>query len=471
MASGPLSLNVILRQKLKEPSNQSTTLASRPGREQATNAAVSSVASRTRSFHSLASPPCLSDITFQYGNKNIFGDLSRLNSAVNSDEFDIERVTPLLKAVINNESDDIIWDKAYAAVTESTPPRPLPFLNQTPWSNATSSIVNSSEHRKYANEALKEELGSSLYIGVPGFVDAFFGGMAELDSISKAVFAKCQQGGDPLFTEGRGWRDWPNEAKEPDVLTWFEEQIDQFLGFAKDHGNVPRRPLAQPNQPLKGSTAERKLDRSSSLRTLAASYWASRSAGPSCDSGSSAGSAELHPHLSTSTRTAYNGERYIEILHDGRKERLVLGTVMKRADCVAGRATTCWKAHRADDDAKAPLVIKDSWQYPEREEEGDLLQEATEKGVVNVARHYYHETVHVAGQRDDVQNNVRKALDISKATNYFVQRKKADSSMLPPKPFSKDDAIRRGRSSADTIHRKRSSSSLNAPLPPAKRTY
>lgn len=96
-----------------------------------------------------------------------------------------------MKAVINNESDDIIWDKAYAAVTESTPPRPLPFLNQTPWSNATSSIVNSSEHRKYADEALKEELGSSLYIGVPGFVDAFFGGMAELDSISKAVFAKC----------------------------------------------------------------------------------------------------------------------------------------------------------------------------------------------------------------------------------------------------------------------------------------
>ncbi|KFY91421.1 hypothetical protein V500_04682, partial [Pseudogymnoascus sp. VKM F-4518 (FW-2643)] len=58
-----------------------------------------------------------------------------------TDDFDIERVTPLLKAVIKNESDDIIWDEAYAAVTESTP---LPFLNQPPWSNAASSIVNSS---------------------------------------------------------------------------------------------------------------------------------------------------------------------------------------------------------------------------------------------------------------------------------------------------------------------------------------
>ncbi|OBT81185.1 hypothetical protein VE02_10127 [Pseudogymnoascus sp. 03VT05] len=105
------------------------------------------------------------------------------------DDFDIERVTPLLNAVINNESDDIIWNKAYAAVTESTPPtRLLPFLNQTPWSNATSSIVNSSEHRKYVDDVLKDELGSSLYIGVPGFYDAFFGDVEELDSISQAVF-------------------------------------------------------------------------------------------------------------------------------------------------------------------------------------------------------------------------------------------------------------------------------------------
>ncbi|OBT44352.1 hypothetical protein VE00_05845 [Pseudogymnoascus sp. WSF 3629] len=67
-------------------------------------------------------PPASRILPSNIGNKNFFGDLSRLNSAVNSDDFDINRVTPLLKAVINNESDDIIWDKAYAAVTEFTPP-------------------------------------------------------------------------------------------------------------------------------------------------------------------------------------------------------------------------------------------------------------------------------------------------------------------------------------------------------------
>jgi hypothetical protein len=39
--------------------------------------------------------------------------------------------------------------------------------------------------------------------------------------------------------------------------------------------------------------------------------------------------------------------------------------------------------------------------YPEREEEGALLRKATEKGVVNVARYFHHETVQVDGQVEE----------------------------------------------------------------------
>lgn len=60
--------------------------------------------------------------------------------------------------------------------------------------------------------------------------------------------------------------------------------------------------------------------------------------------------------------------RFIEIVRDGHPERLILDGLMKRAPCVAGRATTCWKAHCEGDESKPPLVIKDSWQYPEQEE-------------------------------------------------------------------------------------------------------
>jgi hypothetical protein len=91
---------------------------------------------------------------------------------------------------------------------------------------------------------------------------------------------------------------------------------------------------------------------------------------------------------------------------------------MKRAPCIAGRATTCWEAHREGDESRLHLAMKDSWQFPERGEEGKLLREATDKEVVNVARYYRHETVRVGGQDDDIRGNVRRGLDITKAAHY-----------------------------------------------------
>jgi hypothetical protein len=90
------------------------------------------------------------------------------------------------------------------------------------------------------------------------------------------------------------------------------------------------------------------------------------------------------------TVSEVNGKRYMRITRNDNTERLIIDDVMKRHSSVAGRAITCWKAHREGDESKQILVIKDSWQYREREEEGELLREATEKGVVNVARYYHH---------------------------------------------------------------------------------
>ncbi|KAK0627073.1 hypothetical protein B0T14DRAFT_562919 [Immersiella caudata] len=71
------------------------------------------------------------------------------------------------------------------------------------------------------------------------------------------------------------------------------------------------------------------------------------------------------------TFTTANGQRFIEIERNGSKERLII------------------------DEPQIPLVIKDSWQYPKRGEEGELLREVTGKGVINIARHYYDETVQI----------------------------------------------------------------------------
>ncbi|KAF4993142.1 hypothetical protein FDECE_13498 [Fusarium decemcellulare] len=116
-----------------------------------------------------------------------------------------------------------------------------------------------------------------------------------------------------------------------------------------------------------------------------------------------------------------NGKQFIEVDRNGSTERIMIDKKMKRAPCIAGRATTCWKAH-PEGQPEMLLVIKDSWQYPERDEEGELLREVTNKGVVNVARYYHQETVQIRGADDDIRNNVRGGLDITQAINYCLER-------------------------------------------------
>jgi hypothetical protein len=147
---------------------------------------------------------------------------------------------------------------------------------------------------------------------------------------------------------------------------------------------------------------------------------------------------------------------------------------MKRHSSVAGRATTCWKAYRYGDESNKILVIKDSWQYTERREEGEFLCSATEKGVVNVARYYHHETVRVGGRDDDINGNVRKGLGITKATDAFLHTSAASNTegLMPPSSTSGAPVGGARSSRSRSTARKRSFSSLNTPLPlpPNKRS-
>ena len=173
-------------------------------------------------------------------------------------------------------------------------------------------------------------------------------------------------------------------------MSWFEEVSEKLVAFAADKLNPThrRRPLAQPNRPIQGST------------TILGFLWM--------------GEEQLG---FDSTVVTADDKRFIEIERNDLTERLIIDEVMTRAPCVAGRATTCWKAHR-DEDQQTPLVIKNSWQYLERDEEGEMLRYLTDSGVVNMARYYCHETVLVRGKGDDIRSNVRKGLDIRTAANY-----------------------------------------------------
>ena len=77
------------------------------------------------------------------------------------------------------------------------------------------------------------------------------------------------------------------------------------------------------------------------------------------------------------------------------------------------------------------FVIKDSWEFEERPEEGLLLKEATDAGVENVAQYYHHETVRVGGVVDDVRNSIRKGLGDAGGRNPFQQRRPTMSIASP----------------------------------------
>ncbi len=92
------------------------------------------------------------------------------------------------------------------------------------------------QEQKHFDDALKDELNSSLYI--------FYGNVNNLEQVAEAVFKKCRGGENPLYKKGAsgGWREWPSDAKEEKEekeLRWLEEQINTFLELAKESQSVP----------------------------------------------------------------------------------------------------------------------------------------------------------------------------------------------------------------------------------------
>ncbi|KAI9766861.1 MAG: hypothetical protein M1839_004748 [Geoglossum umbratile] len=319
--------------------------------------------------------------------------------------------------------------------------------------------------------------------------------------------------------KGAGWRDWPKDAQEKEVLEWFKKLIDMFLeihsqldiGFAngmKTNESLPYdwSQILVPGELKSNPNADRRTDTWLDLAryarhvlttqdtrryvlgfTLCGSImrlWEFDRLGGIASSafdvnkeGLQFVSAVLGYLLMDKeqlgfdpTITESDGKRYMEITRNGETERLVLVELMKRHSSVAGRATTCWKAYRDGDELMVTLVIKDSWQYPERGEEGELLRNATEKNVVNVARYYHHETVRVGGKEDDINDNIRKGLGIMKATDAFRHISASSKAEGLAQSRSTSGAPVGGASRSRSTARKRSSSSLNAPLPLNKRS-
>ena len=64
---------------------------------------------------------------------------------------------------------------------------------------------------------LKEELGP-LYIGIPSLYKVFFREVEGLKEASAAIFKKCKEGDNLLYTKKGGWRNWPKSIEQDNIL-------------------------------------------------------------------------------------------------------------------------------------------------------------------------------------------------------------------------------------------------------------
>jgi hypothetical protein len=55
-------------------------------------------------------------------------------------------------------------------------------------------------------------------MGIPGLYKVFFKEIKGLKVASTAVFKKCKEGDNPLYTKKGSWRGWPKSVKESKVL-------------------------------------------------------------------------------------------------------------------------------------------------------------------------------------------------------------------------------------------------------------
>ncbi|EEH34574.2 hypothetical protein PAAG_05623 [Paracoccidioides lutzii Pb01] len=387
-----------------------------------------------------------------------------LRSRITDQNIDSDLAEPLAQLVIQKAADVDIWKAVFSliyTVSQATPPsRPVSSIQQTPWLRNTSSFANSTERRDYIDIVLKEELGE-LHTNIPGFFNASFEGIPHLDVVARAVFEKSK--GTNLYNDNNGWRDWPEQAAEEDVLSW----LAKIIATSATAGSIAQRKLDIGFVDVESLKNDPQYDRPSgsyydleryAREVLAAQnsrrfvlglilcrpflrLWnfdglggiASENYDISEEDGLQFVSIILGFLLMSREQLGFDPtivtigtERYIKIEKGGVKERLIIDKFIGRAHCIAGRATTCWKAHREADESRTPLVVKDSWQYPESTEEGKLLQEAMKSGVKNVARYYPHETVCINGKEDDVLT-IRKGLNIP-----ALNDNKGSSKVTPP---------------------------------------
>lgn len=81
-------------------------------------------------LHALLKLPSTRLLSSKSYHGTIRSDLLKLNSAISSDNYDFDRIKPVLNAVLDGKPDSEIWDQVYSALPETASPRAMSYSSQ-----------------------------------------------------------------------------------------------------------------------------------------------------------------------------------------------------------------------------------------------------------------------------------------------------------------------------------------------------
>jgi serine/threonine protein kinase len=181
--------------------------------------------------------------------KNLFFDIFRLLSAVCSDDFDIDRIKPLLNAVLSHEPDESIWDEVYGAVTKSNPPTILDKrFTDTPCKSNSASQRGKEQKHSQLDPRILQEINGCVYEDTEGFYKKYFEGKewsGKVDQVAKRA--------NPQVVDGR-WTEYPQHPAQDAFYDWFWEFQSNYLQGGRSTFT------ASADKALPGSDCKRKPD-------------------------------------------------------------------------------------------------------------------------------------------------------------------------------------------------------------------
>ncbi|KAM4063417.1 kinase [Hirsutella rhossiliensis] len=360
----------------------------------------------------------------------------------------LDHFRPLIRSVVNNAPDVVIWDAVFGLIdtlSALTPPPSsiVPTYKGTPVKTSSSRLADG-ETRDIVERELFFEIKDCTFRNVGGFCDKFF------DSKSWRKEQKVMLKRMMVAHDGKKWTDFPSTSDEKAVWTWLRALEERFLtdaphklyttrtanqfkerkgqmdlffqkparkanstftykdvlvvGEQKKSEDKFKATLLQLTRYVRGVFADQPTRRFVHAFSLCASkmeLWVFDRSGPF-----SSGSFDIHDEpdkfvralvgYATMSDEAMGLDTFIEregghrcaTLEDasGNETRVRLEGLIVRQRAIVCRGTTCYRTRNGH-------VAKFSWASDKRKPEVDHLKLAGEKGVEGVARVVAHRQI------------------------------------------------------------------------------